>query len=82
MPNYRLSLDMADLQTELSDFKLREYNLPFTVIFVEAENPDAACHKVRKSLLKLILQQSDDISTRILCEKIKKYLRIDKIDAL
>jgi len=82
MPNYRLSLDMADLQTELSSFKLREYNLPFTVIFVEAENPDAACYKVRKSLLKLILQQSDDISTRILCEKIKKYLRIDKIDAL
>lgn len=73
---------MADLQVELESFKLREYNLPFTVIFIEAENPDAACHKVRQSLLRLILQQSDDISNRILCEKIKKFLRIDKIDAL
>lgn len=73
---------MADLQVELESFKLREYNLPFTVIFIEAENPDAACHKVRESLLRLILQQSDDISNRILCEKIKKFLRIDKIDAL
>ena len=82
MPNYRLSLDMADLQAELESFKLREYRLPFTIIFIEAENPDGACHKVRESLLRLILQQSDDISNRILCEKIKKFLRIDKIDAL
>ena len=36
MPNYRLSVDLSDLQRELSKYDLRDYRLPFSLYILES----------------------------------------------
>lgn len=67
---------------QLRKFVLREYSLPYSLIFVEADDPDDACYLVLYRLMKLIMDQDPSIETRILCRKLKKYMRIDKITSL
>lgn len=82
MRNFRLSVDLSDLYTELKRFILREYSLPFSLIFIEAEDPDDACNTILIRLIKLLMDQDPSINTRILCRKIKRHMRIDKIAQL
>lgn len=79
MRNFKISIDMSDLQSDLKQFLLREFSLPFCLIFIEADDPDDACYELLNRLMKLILSQKNTIETRIICRKIRKYLRIDKI---
>lgn len=67
---------------QLRKFVLREYSLPYSLIFVEADDPDDACYLVLYRLMKLIMDQDPSIENRILCRKLKKYMRIDKITSL
>lgn len=82
MRNFKLSIDLADVHIELKRFLLREYSLPYSLIFVEADDPDEACYLILYRLIKLIMDQDPSIETRILCRKLKKYMRIDKIESL
>jgi hypothetical protein len=82
MPNYRMSLDLSDLQQELSLYDLREYRLPFTLYILEADNPDEACHKILRRIQDSVMKQSTSIETRILCRKIRRYMRLDKVECL
>jgi len=82
MRNFKISIDLADVHTELKKFSLREYSLPYSLIFVEADDPDEACYLILYRLMKLIMDQDSSIETRILCKKLKKYMRIDKIKSL
>jgi hypothetical protein len=82
MRNFRLSIDLSDLYIELRKFVLREYSLPFSLIFIEANDPDDACYMVLIKLMKLLMDQDPSLETRILCKKIKKHMRIDKIAQL
>ncbi|NDD83987.1 hypothetical protein EBZ38_06880 [bacterium] len=82
MRNFRLSVDLSDLYLELKRFVLREYSLPFSLIFIEAEDPDDACNTILIKLIKLLMDQDPSINTRILCRKIKRHMRIDKIAQL
>tara|TARA_Y100000004_G_scaffold164219_1_gene194183 strand:- start:320 stop:568 length:249 start_codon:yes stop_codon:yes gene_type:complete len=82
MPNFKLSVDLADLQNELTVFDLRDYRLPFCLYFIEADNPDDACSTIMMRLMRLILKEKCNLETRILCRKIRRYMRIDKIECL
>lgn len=82
MRNFKISIDLVDVHIELKKFSLREYSLPYSLIFVEADDPDDACHLVLYRLIKLLMDQDSSIETRILCKKLKKYMRIDKIKSL
>lgn len=82
MRNFKVSIDLSDLQTDLKRFVLREFSLPFSIIFIEEDNPDDACYELLTRLMKLILSQNNSIETRIMCRKIRQKLRIDKIQAL
>jgi hypothetical protein len=82
MRNFRLSVDLSDFHLELKRFILREYSLPFSLIFIEAEDPDDACNTILVRLIKLLMDQDPSINTRILCRKIKRRIRIDKIAQL
>lgn len=82
MRNFRLSVDLSDLHIDLKRFVLREYSFPFSLIFIEAEDPDDACNTVLIRLIKLLMDQDPSINTRILCRKIKRHIRIDKIAQL
>jgi hypothetical protein len=80
MPNYRLSLDLSDIYIFLVDF--RDFTQPFMFYFIEANSADEACHQVTQRIIKELLQQDNSISTRLICRKIRKLIRIDKIELL
>ena len=83
MPNYRLSIDLSDLQNDLKNYVLTgEYSMPFAMCFIEASNPDTACYEAMKRLMKKIMRQKPTLETRIICRKIRKLIRVDKIEQL
>ena len=82
MQNYKIFIDFFDVFPYLIRFDLYEFHSPFTIIFIEASDPDDACNIVMLRLMRLIMKQEDSISTRIICRKIRKHLRIDKVYAL
>lgn len=82
MQNFRLSIDLSDIYIELSKLDLREYNAPFLLKFIEADNPDDACYKIIQRIINEIMKTSISIKNRILCRKIKIFIRIDKIEIL
>lgn len=82
MPNYRLSLDISNIITDISKYNLREFNVPFLFYFLEAEDPDDACVSFVDRLITLLLQQDHSMEMRIFCRKMKRNIRIDKIETL
>jgi hypothetical protein len=82
MPNYRISLDLADVQDELSKYDLREYRLPFSMYILEADNPDDACYTILKRIMHSVMKQKNTIESRILCRKIRRSMRLDKVECL
>lgn len=84
MKNYRLSIDISDIFFELrrSNISLSNYSQPFMLLFIEADNPDDACYLSLHRLIIIILKSMNNIEGRILCRKVRKSFRIDKITAL
>ena len=82
MPNYRIMIDLADVFIELEKYSLREYRQPFCLYILEAENPDDACHEIMHRIMDEILKEGVTIDARIMCRKIRKYLRVDRVEVL
>lgn len=82
MPNYRISIDLSDLYLEIEKYSLREYRLPFCLYILEADNPDDACHTIMLRVMRSLIRQDSSIETRILCRKVRKHMRLDKIKCL
>jgi hypothetical protein len=82
MPNYRLSIDLSDLYLEIEKYSLREYRLPFSLYILEADNPDDACSTLLNRVMLSLLKVDSSIETRILCRKVRHYMRIDKVESL
>ena len=82
MRNYKIYIDFFDVYQELTKYNLYEFHTPFTILFIEASDPDDACNTAIYRLMYLIMRQDESLQTRIVCRKIRKYLRIDKIYAL
>tara|TARA_B100001094_G_C17564882_1_gene500123 strand:- start:287 stop:535 length:249 start_codon:yes stop_codon:yes gene_type:complete len=82
MPNYRLSIDLSDLYLEIEKYSLREYRLPFSLYILEADNPDDACSTLLNRVMLSLLKVDSSIQTRILCRKVRHYMRIDKVESL
>jgi hypothetical protein len=82
MPNYRVSLDLVDLYPKLDRYGLREFNSPFLLYILESENADQACYEIMIRLMRSLIRQSNDIETRIFCRKVRRLMRIDKVECL
>lgn len=82
MPNYRMSIDLLDLYLELDRYDLREYRLPFSLYIIEADNPDDACSILLNRIMLAIMRKEPSIETRILCRKIRRYMRVDRVECL
>jgi hypothetical protein len=82
MKHFKIDIDLTDIYLKLSEYKLRQYTIPFFTYFIEAEDPDDACYESILRMINLILERDDSISTRIFCRTIKKYIRFDKIRSL
>jgi hypothetical protein len=82
MRNFKIYIDLSDIYLEVKLLDIKEMRDPFDIVFLESDNPDAACYEVVQRYVKAVMSNSKTIEDRILCEKIKKYLRIDKIESL
>lgn len=82
MRNYKLYIDIVDLFEYLVKFDIIEYRSFFMTVFVEAANPDDACHIIRNRIKRSIMKLDDSIEARIVCRRVNTLLRIDKIYSL
>jgi hypothetical protein len=79
MRTYRILLDISNVFSKIRHLFLKTYNSPFPTIFVNADNPDDACFIVFNDLIKIIMKQNQSIEMRIICRKIVKESRIDRV---
>lgn len=79
MINFRIMLDISNIYPDIRHFKLRKYNSPFPTIFISAKNPDDACSMVINNLIDILMGQDCSIEVRIICRRIKREAKIDKI---
>jgi hypothetical protein len=79
MKSYRIMLDISSIYSKIKHLHLKSYNSPFPTIFISANDPDDACKTVFDQLITSIVFQDPSIKMRILCRKIKRQCRIDKI---
>jgi hypothetical protein len=82
MKNYRVMLDISNIYVHIRHLNLKGYNSPFPTVFITATDPDMVCVDVINGLIKILLDQDPSINMRIICRKIRKQSRIDKIYSL
>lgn len=82
MRNYKITLDISDFFCEVKKFNFREYNEPFLYIFTQASDPDDVCYELVQDLISKILRRDDSIEARILCRRIRRTCRFDRIEQL
>lgn len=72
-------LDISNIYRHIRHLKLKKYNSPFPTIFVSAQDPDDACFTVINDLINILLNQDSSIEMRIICKKLRRSCKIDKI---
>lgn len=72
-------LDISRIYKDIQHLKLQKYNNPFPTLFITAQDPDDACFLILANLIKIIINQDPSIHSRILCQRLKKVCKIDKI---
>lgn len=82
MRNFKVSLDLSNIFREIEKYKLREFDAPFLIIFIQADDPDEVCHELLLRIINQMLKVDDSMSTRILCRKLRRKIRFDKIKEL
>lgn len=82
MRNFKVTLDISSFFNNIRKFKLREFDAPFLIIFLQASDPDEVCFELTERLINSILRCDDSIDTRILCRTIKADIRFDRIEML
>ena len=61
MKIYKVELDLSLVMGRLKKYDLQQYNSSRPMVFIQAENPDDACHLAYYQLAEIILKQ--DLST-------------------
>ena len=72
-------MDLELVISRLRKFKLKEYNSPFPIVFVDARDPDDACYKAIYNLVSTVLSQDSSLQTSILCREIVFDIRVIKV---
>lgn len=82
MKNFKVSIDLSNIFKDISQFKIREFDAPFLIIFIQASNPDEVCSELIYRIINEILKKDNSIKTRIICRCVRKNIRFDKIQPL
>lgn len=82
MRNFKIFIDICDIYLDLVDINTRKYTIPFMIMFVEADNPDGACECAVRRIINEIMSYGNELEKRILCRKVRKYIRIERIEPL
>lgn len=72
-------LDISNVYRDIMHLKLKKYDSPFPTIFISAKDPDDACNMVINNLMQIILDQDPSIKSRLICKRIRRECKIDKI---
>lgn len=72
-------LDISNIYRDIRHLKLKKYDCPFPTVFVSAKDPDDACFVCMNELMKMIIDQEPTIKMRIICKKLRRVCKIDKI---
>jgi len=82
MTSFRLGINQSERTSVYGDIKhlkLKKYNSPFPTIFISAKDPDDACNMAINNLIMIILEQDPSVKYRLICKKIRRECKIDKI---
>lgn len=79
MPNYKVHIDLCDVYNDLILYDLRDFHHPFVLLFVDANDPDDACENSIYRIQSSIMKIDPSLEARVLCRKVRKLVRIDKI---
>lgn len=72
-------LDICSIYGSIAHLNIKHYNAPFVTIFISAKDPDEACTMVISNLIYKIMKLDSSISMRIICRRIRRQAKIDKI---
>ena len=70
MKIYKVELDLSLVISRLKKYKLQQYNSTHPTVFVQADNPDAACHLAYYQLAEIILKQDLSSETALFVREI------------
>jgi hypothetical protein len=80
MKKYKLFLDLTLIMHRLKRVRLDEYNSRFPIVFIDANDPDAACNlcyiEITQKIMKSKLSEKEKIA---LCVDLLKDMRISKV---
>tara|TARA_B110000014_G_scaffold234914_1_gene199105 strand:+ start:667 stop:915 length:249 start_codon:yes stop_codon:yes gene_type:complete len=79
MKIYKVYMDLQLVIPRLREFRLKEYNSTFPIVFIEAKDPDDACYKAIYNLVSGLLSQDSSVETSLLCRSIVHDIRIIKV---
>lgn len=72
-------MDLSLVMSRLKRFRLAEYSDPFPTIFVDARDPDEACHLAYYRLVEILLKQDASQETSLLAKDILFDITIREI---
>lgn len=72
-------LDISNIYRDIRHLNLKKYDSPFPTVFISAKDPDDACTTSISNLIKIIMDQEPTIKMRIVCKKLRRVCKIDKI---
>ena len=70
MKIYKVKLDLSLVIARLKKYNLQQYNSAHPTIFVQADNPDDACHLAYYQLAEIILKQDLSSETALFVSEI------------
>lgn len=79
MKIYKVHMDLLQAMPLLKKFNLGEYSIAFPIIFIEADDPDQACHLAYYRLVENILKQDASQETSNLIHDISFDIRVIKV---
>lgn len=79
MKLYKIYMDISKIVSLLKKFSLGEFQHPFPIIFIEAKDPDEACHIAYLRFVETILKQNDSEETSKLLQDILFNVRVTRV---
>ena len=79
MKIYKLQLCMILVLHRLKKFELGKYGSKSPIIFVEASDPDGACHAATHQLFDIMYLQDPSIETKLLFKDILPDIKVTKV---
>lgn len=79
MKIYVIKIDMTNVLDRLKKFKLQEFNHEYPEIFIEAQDPDEACHLCHCKFAETILRNDSSTSTANFIKELENDFRILKV---